>query len=286
MNGFFLIDKPSGPTSHDIVRQVRRLCGGAKAGHSGTLDPLASGLLLCAVGDATRLLPFLPAEPKRYSFGITFGTETDTLDSEGKVTAQGGRLPGAEEIAAALPRFVGAITQTPPRFSAVRVDGERAYHLARANREFTLAGRTITIFALSLVKYEAAASCAALDVTCSGGTYVRSLVKDIAAALGTLGYASFIRRLGVGPFTVETAATPDAVAANVDAHIVPVHRALSSLPSVKLDNRQIEAVATGANIRIDRTENIVIAYDDKEEVAAVLCKDGQEYHPDKVFVRQ
>ena len=285
MNGFILIDKPSGPTSHDIVRQVRRLCGGAKAGHSGTLDPLASGLLVCAVGDATRLLEFLPAEPKRYLFGITFGTETDTLDKEGKVVSGGGRVPSESEVSAVLPRFAGSIAQTPPKFSAVLVNGERAYDLARANREFTLAERTITIFSLALVRYDGQAGEASLEVTCSSGTYVRSLVKDIAGALGTPGYASFIRRLAVGPFSVENAVAPDALSRGAAAFVVPVARALSTVPSVVLAYDQIQAVATGKNIRIDKSDGIVVAYDDKGGVVAVLSKDMGSYHPDKVFVR-
>lgn len=284
MNGFIFIDKPSGPTSHDLVRQVRRLCGGAKAGHGGTLDPLASGLLVVGVGDATRLLPFLPMEPKVYTFGIKFGEETDTLDREGKVTASGGRVPAHNELAAALPRFVGAISQTPPKYSALRVDGRRAYHLARANQDFTLAKRAITVFSLAIANYRESAAEASINVTCSGGTYVRSLVKDIAAALGTLAYASAIRRCATGPFSVENAVTPDVMAAGIAACIIPVRSALSSLPLVVLGPEQLEAVATGANVRIDNTANIVIAYDGADQVAAVLRKDVDSYHPDKVFV--
>ena len=138
MDGFLFVDKPAGPTSFDVVRRVRKLLGVAKAGHAGTLDPLASGLLICAVGNATRLLPYVPAEPKRYAFRMKFGSETDTLDREGTVVAEGGRVPGRGEVKGILKRFSGQLSQLPPKFSAVKVDGVRAYGLARKKQEFNL----------------------------------------------------------------------------------------------------------------------------------------------------
>lgn len=283
MNGFFFIDKPAGPTSFDVVRQVRRACG-EKTGHSGTLDPQASGLLICAVGDATRLLPCLPAEPKRYLFGVQFGSETDTLDSEGSVVSEGGRVPLEEEVRAALPKFIGRVTQTPPRFSAVRVAGERAYDLARQRRTFELKERTVTISSLSLVKFDAPK--ASLDVTCSGGTYVRSLARDIAKELGTLAFASFIRRLAIGPFSVDNAVAPAVAAQDPSAHMAPVAKALASVPSVVLGPVQLETVAMGKDITIDKSDDLVIAYNGEGDVAAVLRKSEGKYHPDKVFVKQ
>ncbi len=246
MNGFFFIDKPAGPTSFDVVRQLRRACG-EKTGHSGTLDPQASGLLICAVGDATRLLPCLPAEPKRYSFGVTFGAETDTLDSEGTVVAASGRVPLEEEVRAALPKFTGRVTQTPPRFSAVRVEGERAYDLARRQRVFELKERTVAIASLALARFDAPE--ASLDVTCSGGTYVRSLARDLAKSLGTLAFASFIRRLAIGPFAVDNAVSPAAAANDPSVHVVPVAKALGSVPSVVLGPVQLETVGDGEGHR-------------------------------------
>lgn len=283
MNGFFFIDKPTGPTSFDVVRQLRRACG-EKTGHSGTLDPQASGLLICAVGDATRLLPCLPAEPKRYSFGVKFGSETDTLDSEGTVVSGGGRVPSEEEVRAALPAFVGRITQTPPRFSAVRVAGARAYDLARQRRTFELRERTVTIGSLSLARFDSPE--ASLDVTCSGGTYVRSLARDIAKELGTLGIASFIRRLAIGPFTVANAVSPPVAAQDPSAHVVAVAKALASVPSIVLGPVQLETVAMGKDIGIDKSDDLIIAYNGQGEVAAVLRKSEGKYHPDKVFVRR
>jgi tRNA pseudouridine55 synthase len=285
VDGFLFVDKPSGPTSFDVVRQVRRALGGEKTGHAGTLDPLASGLLVCALGSATRLLPYLPSEPKRYSFGMRFGVETDTLDSEGTEVARGGRTPGQEELQAVLGRFSGVIGQTPPKFSAVKVHGERAYDLARKHREFEIAERQVTVFSLFLASYDGAKAEAALEVACSGGTYVRSLVQDIAHALGTHAHASFIRRLAIGPFTVDNAITMESVK-ELREHIMPVKEALSLLPSVTVSASQSETLEKGRSIKLDMADETVIAYAESGAVAAVLKKNDEGmYHPEKVFIK-
>jgi tRNA pseudouridine55 synthase len=285
VDGFLFVDKPSGPTSFDVVRQVRLALGGEKTGHAGTLDPLASGLLVCGLGSATRLLPYLPSEPKRYAFGIRFGAETDTLDSEGSVVAQGGRLPAQEELQAVLGRFTGVVRQTPPKFSAVKVNGERAYDLARKHREFEIAERQVTVFSLFLVSYDGAKAEAALEVACSGGTYVRSLVQDIARALGTFAHASFIRRLAIGPFTVDNAIDTGSVK-DLREHIMPVREALSSLPSVTVSDTQCETLGKGRSIKLDMTDIIVMAYKESGDVVAVLKKNDEGlFHPEKVFIK-
>jgi tRNA pseudouridine55 synthase len=286
VDGFLFIDKPSGPTSFAVVRQVRRALDGAKVGHAGTLDPCASGLLVCALGGATRLLPYLPSEPKRYSFGMRFGSETDTLDSEGAVVAQGGRMPGREELQAALGRFSGVIRQTPPKFSALKVQGERAYKLARKHQEFELAERQVTVFSLKLASYDGAKAEAAFEVACSGGTYVRSLANDIAHSLCTLAHASFIRRLAIGPFTVDKAILIESVK-DLREHIMPVKQAFSSLPSVTVNETQSETLVKGRNIKLDMADETVIAYTIRDEVAAVLKKNDEGlFHPEKVFIKR
>ena len=285
MDGFLFVDKPSGPTSFAVVRQVRRALDGAKVGHAGTLDPCASGLLVCALGGATRLLPYLPSEPKRYAFGMRFGNETDTLDSEGAVVAQGGRMPGREELQAALGRFSGVIRQTPPKFSAVKVQGERAYDLARKHTEFEIPERQVTVFSLSLESYDGAKAEAALEVACSGGTYVRSLVQDIAHTLGTFAHASFIRRLAIGSFSVDNAIDMESVK-DLREHIMPVKEALSSLPSVTVSVTQCETLEKGRSIKLDMADETVIAYTQNDDVAAVLKKSDEGlYHPEKVFIK-
>jgi tRNA pseudouridine55 synthase len=284
VDGFLFVNKPPGPTSFDIVRQVRKGLGGAKVGHAGTLDPLASGLLICGIGGATRLLPYLPAEPKKYSFGIRFGTETDTLDTEGTVVRDGGRVPSREEVEAALPRFTGDLSQTPPKYSAKKVQGERAYDLARKNCEFELNQAQVTVYSLSLAAYDEKKAEAALDAACSGGTYVRALCRDIAMALGTFGHASFIRRVAIGPFMVAAAIVLEEID-DIKKHIVPIHQALASLPSVKVTAEQCEAIAKGKDVRTIGTGKTVIAYTEKDEIAAVLSRtDENVYHPVKVFL--
>jgi tRNA pseudouridine55 synthase len=285
VDGFLFVDKPSGPTSFAVVRQVRSALDGEKVGHAGTLDPCASGLLVCALGGATRLLPYLPSEPKRYAFGMRFGSETDTLDSEGAVVAQGGRVPDREELQAVLGRFSGVIRQTPPKFSAVKVNGERAYDLARKHTEFEIAEREVTVFFLALVSYDGAKAEAALEVACSGGTYVRSLVQDIAHALDTLAYASFIRRLAIGHFSVDNAIDMDGMK-DLREHIMPVKDALSSLPSVTVSVTQCETLEKGRSIKLDMADETVMAYTENGDVAAVLKKkDEGLYHPEKVFLK-
>lgn len=285
MDGFLFVDKPSGPTSFDVVRQVRLALGGEKTGHAGTLDPLASGLLVCGLGGATRLLPYLPSEPKRYAFGMRFGAETDTLDSEGTVVAQGGRMPAKEGLQAVLGRFTGVLRQTPPKFSAVKVQGERAYDLARKHREFKIAERQVTVFSLFLVSYDGAKAEAALEVACSGGTYVRSLVQDLAHALGTFAHASFIRRLAIGSFSVDNAIDIESVK-DLREHIMPVKEALSSLPSVKVSVTQCETLEKGRSIKLDMTDETIMAYTESGDIAAVLKKNDEGmHHPAKVFIK-
>jgi tRNA pseudouridine55 synthase len=287
VDGFLCVDKPGGPSSFAVVRKARLALGCGRAGHAGTLDPLASGLVIVALGAATRLLPYLPGEPKRYRFGIRFGAQTDTLDNEGIITAEGGRIPAREEIAAALLGFVGEQKQTPPKYSAVKVGGKRAYARARGNEEFDIAEKTVTVFSLDLDKYDQAQGIAECDLSCSRGTYVRALVRDIAASLGTVAYASFIRRLAIGPFSVDGAVTFDEIGPDVARRIIPVAAALSSLPSATIDKYQYAALKYGKDVRLaGAAGDTVIAYAETGSVAAVLTKVKDDlYHPEKVFVK-
>ena len=287
MDGFLLIDKPPGPSSFAVVNTVRRMFGCGKAGHSGTLDPQASGLLIVALDAATRLLAYLPGEPKRYSFGMQFGSQTDTLDKEGKIVTEGGRVPSEEEVEAACVRFIGEQLQTPPKFSAVKADGKRAYARARNNEEFELKQKTVAIFALALVKYDPAAGIAECDMTCSRGTYVRALVRDVAAALETVAYASFIRRTEIGPFTVQDALDFTRIGPESERRILPVAKALAAMPSVVLGKDQCEPLLYGKDIRCgSAAAETVIAYAENGDVAAVLKRsENGMFHPEKVFLR-
>jgi tRNA pseudouridine55 synthase len=209
VDGVLVCDKPGGITSHDVVARVRRLAGQRRVGHGGTLDPPATGVLVLALGRATRLLPFLPTEPKRYLAEVAFGAETDTLDATGTVTATADAA-GVDEAAlrAALAGFVGPQLQVPPMVSAIKVGGERLYAKARRGEEVDRAPRPIVIQALELLGFTGGERPrATLEVTCSGGTYVRSLAADLGRALGTLAHLAALRRTAVGRFTEADAHT-------------------------------------------------------------------------------
>ena len=278
MDGFLFIDKPCGPTSFDVVRKVRQLLGSARVGHSGTLDPQASGLLICAVNNATRLLPLLPAEPKLYRFGVQFGKETDTLDREGTLLKSGGGIPSLQELNGALVRCTGEMLQTPPRFSAIKVNGKRAYALARANKEFELSPRRINVHSLRCESYDEAVGLAECTMSCSSRTYVRSLVRDIAATLATVAYASFIRRIAIGPFSVDAAEQFDALDSGVSHRVIPVKDALAFLPSVAVDDGQRRSLAMGRSIAFDNKPSAgdtVVAYAGKRERGRSIDKTGK-----------
>ncbi|MDP9207852.1 MAG: tRNA pseudouridine(55) synthase TruB, partial [Actinomycetota bacterium] len=214
MDGVLVCDKPAGLTSHDVVARVRRLAGQRRVGHGGTLDPPATGVLVLALGRATRLLPFLPTEPKRYLAEVAFGAATDTLDAAGTVTgtAAADRVdePG---LRAALAGFLGPQEQVPPMVSAIKVGGERLYAKARRGEEVERAPRPIVIHELELLGFAGGERpLATLAVVCSGGTYVRSLAADLGRALGTLAHLASLRRTAVGRFAESDAHTLEELA--------------------------------------------------------------------------
>ncbi len=203
MDGVLVCDKPAGMTSHDVVARVRRLAGQRRVGHGGTLDPPATGVLVLALGRATRLLPFLPTEPKRYLATVAFGAETDTLDAAGTVTATADAA-GVDEagLRAAMAGFLGPQQQVPPMVSAIKVGGERLYAKARRGEQVERAPRPIVIHELELLGFTPGERpLATIEVACSGGTYVRSLAADLGRALGTLAHLASLRRTAVGRFT-------------------------------------------------------------------------------------
>ncbi|MGA2508286.1 MAG: tRNA pseudouridine(55) synthase TruB [Chitinispirillaceae bacterium] len=291
--GFLCIDKPEGMSSFAVVAAVRRRFSGVKAGHAGTLDPAASGLLVLALGNATRLLPFVPLEPKQYRFGIRFGAQTDTLDADGTIVKIGGSIPSAAAFEAALTGFCGESMQAPPEYSAVKVGGVRAYRLARQGRRVELAPRRIEIFSLHAFEYDEAAGQALLEVSCSGGTYVRSLARDIAETLGTCGYASSLRRIAAGNFHVDRSLVFDALD-RVKEALLPVYEVLRGLPRVTVDTAQKGQLARGCDIIVELAENTestdgnspIFAFDVEKNIVAVLKrKEGTTYHPVRVFLK-
>jgi tRNA pseudouridine55 synthase len=237
-------------TSTQAVSVVRRLFGSNKAGHAGTLDPLASGCLPIALGEATKTVPFVQDGRKVYRFTVRWGVQTDTDDAEGQPIASSDHRPAAEAVAAALPHFTGDIMQVPPVYSALKIDGERAYDLARDGETVTLEARPVSIHRLDLIAADA--DTAVLEAECGKGTYVRSLARDLGLRLGTFGHVTALRRLVVGPFD-ETSLVPLAdlqAAAETgpeacDAYLRPVADALFDLPEIALTGADAGRVMRG-----------------------------------------
>jgi tRNA pseudouridine55 synthase len=239
VHGWLIFDKPEGMNSTRAVGLVKSLYDAAKAGHAGTLDPLATGVLPIALGEATKTVPFVVEGSKVYRFTVRFGIETDTDDAEGKVTASSDRRPSSPEIEATLPRFTGEIIQVPPRFSALKVEGARAYELARDEEQFELEPRPVSIARLTLVAHPDKDHCI-LETECGKGTYVRALARDLGRALGSHGHVAALRRTRVGPFGEDRAVSVErleALASDRDDLVTalePVEIALRDIPALTI----------------------------------------------------
>ena len=252
-HGWLLLDKPRGLGSTQAVGLVKRVLrqGGyakTKVGHGGTLDPLAEGVLPIALGEATKLAGRMLDASKVYDFTIRFGEQTDTLDTEGEVVATSDHIPSLEGIAAALPAFTGPIRQAPPAYSAIKIDGKRAYDLARAGEEVEMKLRDTTIHALDIM--EGAAQAVTLRAHVSKGTYIRSLARDIALALGSCGHVTYLRRVKAGPFLQEQAISLDsaeevAKGAPLEHLLLPLEAGLDDIPVLHLDPDSAQAVRQG-----------------------------------------
>lgn len=249
VNGWIVLDKPVGMTSTHAVSAVRRLFNAKKAGHAGTLDPLASGILPLAFGEATKTVPYVVDGEKAYTFTVKWGVETDTDDSEGRPVGTSDRRPSPAEIHAVLPRFIGAVEQVPPRFSAIKVDGERAYDLARDGEQVELQARTVDIHALRMVARDD--ETATFEAECGKGTYVRAIARDMGRALGCLGHVVALRRTRVGPFTLDDAvpfAELEAAGAQASEYLLPVEGGLVELPCVVLNRDSATRLRRGQSV--------------------------------------
>ena len=253
MHGWIILDKPLGLGSTQGVSAVKRALreggyGKFKVGHGGTLDPLATGVLPIAVGEATKLAGRMLDSDKVYDFTLSFGVETDTLDLEGREIARSDVRPSRAEIEAVLPRFTGPIEQVPPAYSALKVDGERAYDLARAGEEVVLASRAVTIRELLIMAVDA--DSVTLTAHVSKGTYIRSLARDIAQALGTVGHVTMLRRAKAGPFTLEQAISLDklgeaAKGRTLEDILLPLRAGLDDIPALSLTPDQAGLLRQG-----------------------------------------
>ncbi len=257
LDGVLVVDKPVGPTSHDVVALVRRLAGTRRIGHGGTLDPFASGVLPLYLGVATRLAEFHLGATKAYRATACFGASSTTDDLEGELTPASGPPPTRGAVEAALGGLTGEVEQTPPAFSARRVGGRRAYALARRGEIPVLSARAITIHSLVLVGWDDAdpeRPLAELEVACSAGTYVRAIARDLGAAVGSAGYLGALRRTAAGPFTLAAALPLEAIreaaaAGRLPDLLLPVGAGLDDLPAVTLEPDELVVVAHGGWIR-------------------------------------
>ena len=259
LDGILVVAKPTGPTSHDVVALVRRLAATRRVGHGGTLDPFASGVLPVFLGHATRVVEYHLGDRKAYRATVCFGASSTTDDLEGELTPADGPAPTRASVETALAGFVGTISQRPPAYSAIKVAGRRAYALARAGEAVVLASREVTIHELSLVSWDDTdpeRPVAVIDVSCSAGTYVRALARDLGAGLGSAAYLGALTRTASGPFELAEATSLDAIrtAAAVSPegllpYLQPIDAGLEALPVVSLTESEVAAVAKGQFVR-------------------------------------
>jgi tRNA pseudouridine55 synthase len=290
-SGLLLLDKPSGPTSHDMVAAVRRGTHEKRVGHAGTLDPLATGLLVLCLGAATRLSEYLLEKDKRYLARVRFGQATNTYDAEGRVTSTSEALPAREQAEAALEQFRGTIRQRPPAFSAIKRGGQKAYELARRGEAVDLEPRSVTIYQLQLTEWSPP-ECV-LDVHCSAGTYVRSLAHDLGQALGCGAHLTALRRTASGHFQVEQAvmleALREAFAATREAwqrYLLPMDAALPEWPVVRHSAEGERRIRTGQAVPLEGVGGEwAKAYDASGKFFAVLKADRPAgiWRPHKVL---
>lgn len=288
--GIMVVDKPEGPTSHGVVSIVRRGTGVRKVGHAGTLDPRASGVLVLCLGPATRLSEYLSSSIKLYEAKVRFGEATETYDAEGATTSSTGEAPTDAQVEAALEMFRGEIQQVPPPYSAIKLQGKKAYELAREGKPVELDPRNVTVYELSKLQYDPPEL--RIRVECSAGTYIRSLANDLGETLSTGAHLSALRRLRAGPFGLEDAVTLDELEVAMgrgewQRWVRPASEALPDLPIVKLEEPELERIRNGLRIpSSDGAAGMARALAPDGELVAILVSagGGREWQPRKVFL--
>lgn len=290
ISGWLVVDKPAGLTSTAVVNKVRWAFQAKKAGHAGTLDPDATGILPIALGEATKTIPYLGDALKAYEFRVRFGTSTTTDDAEGTVLDTSDIRPSDDDIRAALPQFVGDIQQVPPQFSAVKVDGDRAYDLAREGERLDLAARDLYVDELTLTD-RPDPDHADLHFVCGSGGYVRAIARDLGANLGCLGHCLHLRRTWVGPFDLDDAVTFDRIEAlaqtpEIDTLLRPISLSLGDMPELKATDQGAARLKNGNPGQVlpgdvDYGDLAWASYND-QPVAIGRFRAG-ELHPERVF---
>jgi tRNA pseudouridine55 synthase len=289
ISGVLVVDKPVGLTSHDVVQIVRRGTNIRRAGHTGTLDPRASGVLVILIGPAVRLSEYVSASDKRYQAIVRLGTTTDTFDSDGNVTSSTPVNIGEKEFETTLSQFVGEIEQVPPPYSAVKVKGRKAYEMAREGEEVDLQPRKIQVYSLELLEWTPPE--AVIDVYCSSGTYVRSLANDLGKNLGCGAYLVGLRRTKSGRFTLRDAVPLRKLReafeiGNWYQYLIPAAEALSDWPAVELNAEQVDSVRHGHRIPAEQdAKGMSRGISEQGELVALMEVDPttQEWQPRKVF---
>ena len=274
-DGLLLVDKPSGMTSHDVVDAERRALGTRKIGHAGTLDPMATGLLVLGVGRATRLLRYLGMLAKTYEGTARLGEETDTLDADGELVRTSPVDASRDDVERAAAALVGDSMQTPPAYSAVKVGGRRLYAEARAGRNVEAPPRPITVEAFEVTAFDGRD--VAFRVTCSGGTYVRVLVADLGASLGGGAHLVALRRTGIGPFDVAEASAPG------EGSPLPLERAVAHLPRVALDDEEARAASHGRILAPAGVEGPHAVFDPAGRLVGVYRDEGPRARPEVIL---
>lgn len=286
-----VVDKPSGPTSHDVVNRIRKAAALRKVGHSGTLDPLASGVLVLLLGPATRLSEYLAGSDKVYRAVVRFGRVTDTYDAAGETVQESSESPSRAEVEAALPEFVGDQFQMPPAYSAVKVAGRKAYELARAGQKPELRPRSITVHSIELDNYTPPDL--TLEIRCSGGTYVRSLAHELGQHTGTGAHLAELRRLEAGVFSLEQARSLKDLEEAIERGswlemLIPPQEALPHLPQVVVGPADLSRLRHGRGIAVtEQSEGMALALDEDGNMIAILTAGSKpkSWRPRKVFVR-
>lgn len=289
-SGVVVVDKPAGPTSHDVVNRLRRLFGTRRAGHAGTLDPPATGILLVGLERATRILQFLQGLPKTYRAVVAFGVETTTLDETGPVVAERPCTFGEDDLRAAARGMVGEISQIPPMVSAIRVGGERLYEAARRGEEVERPARAVSVYALEVLAFDPETWEATIELRCSSGTYVRTLAADLGTQLGCGAHVRSLRRCAVGSLGEADAMALDALERlDPDARaaaVLPMAAALRDLAAVRVSGEDLVAVGHGRALGSCEGEPgpPVAVVDPQGRLVAVYRRQGQGLKPEAVLV--